>query len=221
MKTVLSTKVLSHSQKELFLNSGIGLVEYNALKFNFLEVDIPLHITHLIFTSKNAVRAFLDQSAQLQVSNYRVFCVGEKTRALLEENGLNVVKMANNASELAHFIEKQHKKEHFLFICGNRRREELPRILSENNIRYDEIEVYQTELVPKKFNRSFDGLLFFSPSGIKSFLMENRIKDSWLFCIGHTTAQEAKKYSDKLIIAKRPTVENVLVQAVKKLSFRT
>ncbi|WP_431126721.1 uroporphyrinogen-III synthase [Flagellimonas flava] len=221
MKTVLSTKVLSHSQKELFLNSGIGLVEYNALKFNFLEVDIPQHITHLIFTSKNAVRAFLDQSAHLQVSTYRIFCVGEKTRTLLEETGLNVVKMAENASELAYFIEKQHKKEHFLFICGNRRREELPNILSENNIRYDEIEVYQTELVPKKFNRSFDGLLFFSPSGIKSYLLENRINDSWLFCIGHTTAQEAKKYSDKLIVAKRPTVENVLVQAVKKLSFRT
>ncbi|MEX0359665.1 MAG: uroporphyrinogen-III synthase [Allomuricauda sp.] len=190
-------------------------------KVNFLEVDIPRHITHLIFTSKNAVRAFLDQAPQLLVSTYRIFCVGEKTKMLLAENGLNVVKMAENASELAHFIEKHHKKEHFLFICGNRRREELPSILSENNIRYDEIEVYHTELVPKKFNRSFDGLLFFSPSGIKSYLLENRIRDSWLFCIGHTTAQEAKKYSDKLIIAKRPTVENVLVQAVKKLSFRT
>ncbi|TMU54936.1 uroporphyrinogen-III synthase [Flagellimonas algicola] len=217
MKTVLSTKVLSHSQKELFLNSGIGLVEYNALKFNFLEVDIPQHITHLIFTSKNAVRAFLDQTPQLQVSNYSVFCVGEKTKLLLEKNYLNVVKMAENASELAHFIQKQRPKEHFLFICGNRRREELPNILSENNIRYDEIEVYQTELVPKKFNRSFEGLLFFSPSGIKSFLLENSIKDSWLFCIGHTTAQEAKKYSKKLIIANKPTVENVLVQAINKL----
>jgi len=221
MRTVLSTKVLSHSQKELFLNSGIGLVEYNALKFNFLEVDIPQHITHLIFTSKNAVRAYLGQSPQLQGSKHKVFCVGEKTKKLLEENGLKVVKMAENASELARFIEKQHKKEHFLFICGNRRREELPSILIKNNIRYDEIEVYQTELVPKKFNRPFDGILFFSPSGIKSYLLENKIEDNWLFCIGHTTAQEAKKYSDKLIIAKRPTVENVLVQAVKKLSLRT
>lgn len=217
MKTVLSTKVLSHSQKELFLNSGIGLVEYNALKFNFLEVDIPQNITHLIFTSKNAVRAFLDKSDNRQFIMYKVFCVGEKTKKLLEENGLNVIKTAENALELANFIKKKYKKHHFLFICGNLRREELPRVLTENNIRYDEIEVYQTDLVSKKFNRSFEGILFFSPSGIKSYLLENIIQNSWIFCIGQTTAKEAKKYSNKLIIANKPTVENVLVQAINKL----
>ncbi len=214
MKTVLSTKVLSHSQKELFLNSGIGLVEYNALKFQFLEVTIPQHFTHLIFTSKNAVKAFLDQSDNFQASKYHIFCVGEKTKSLLEENALNVIKMAENASELAHFIEKEHKTEHFLFICGNRRREELPKILSKNNIRYDEIEIYQAFLVRKKFNRSFDGILFFSPSGIKSFLQENSIGESWLFCIGKTTEEEAKKHTVKTITANKPTVENVLVQAI-------
>lgn len=214
MKTVLSTKILSHSQKELFLNSGIGLVEYNALKFEFLEVTIPPHFTHLIFTSKNAVRAFLEQSDKLQFVTYQVFCVGGKTKKLLEENGLKVAKMAENASELADFIQKNYKKKHFLFICGNLRREELPRILSENNIRYDEIETYRTFLVPKKFERAFEGILFFSPSGIKSFLQENSIGESQLFCIGKTTEEEARKHTDKIITANKPTVENVLVQAI-------
>ena len=41
MKTVLSTKILNASQKELFLNSNLGLVEYNAIKIEFLDTTIP------------------------------------------------------------------------------------------------------------------------------------------------------------------------------------
>jgi len=35
--TVLSTKILSKSQKELLLNARIGLVEYNAITIEILE----------------------------------------------------------------------------------------------------------------------------------------------------------------------------------------
>ena len=62
MKTVLSTKMLSPSQKELFLNSGLGLVEYDALKIEQLDVKIPFTHSNYIFTSKNAVKAFLKQT---------------------------------------------------------------------------------------------------------------------------------------------------------------
>ncbi|RUA10893.1 MAG: uroporphyrinogen-III synthase, partial [Flavobacteriia bacterium] len=62
-----------------------------------------------------------------------------------------------------------------------------------------------------------DGILFFSPRGIQSFLLENTVKNSTLFCIGETTASEAKKHSEKIVIANKPTVENVLVQAIKEL----
>ncbi|PWL39731.1 uroporphyrinogen-III synthase [Flagellimonas aquimarina] len=217
MKTVLSTKILSPSQKELFLNSGLGLVEYNALDIEFLDVSIPLHHENYIFTSKNSVKAFLRHSKNSKISDFKSFCVGEKTKAILEQNGLNVIKNVENASDLADFIVKNHKNEEFLFLCGNMRREELPEILSKNNIRYTEIEAYKTHLAPRTFNRSFDGLLFFSPSGIKSYTKGNSLSKKLVFCIGNTTASEAKKYTDQIIIANKPTVENVLVQAIKHL----
>ncbi|NAY91535.1 uroporphyrinogen-III synthase [Muricauda sp. JGD-17] len=215
MKTVLSTKILTPSQKELFLNSGLGLVEYDALRIELSDVEIPLDNKNFIFTSKNAVKAFLSSTKSLEKSPFRAFCVGSKTAHLLIENGLNVVKMEENASNLASFISKNHKNEAFLFLCGNLRRNELPEALLENNIRYKEIEVYRTHLVPKAFNQEFDAILFFSPSGIKSYLSKNVINNSMLFCIGDTTASEAKKHSNNISVANKPTVENLLVQAIK------
>ena len=80
MKTVLSTKMLSLPQKELFLNSGLGLVEYDALKIELLDVEIPFDCQNYIFTSKNAVKAFLNQTKGLDYSKFNIFCVGGKTK---------------------------------------------------------------------------------------------------------------------------------------------
>jgi len=219
MKTVLSTKILTPSQKELFLNSGLGLVEYDALKIEFLDTKIPLDHQNYIFTSRNAVHAFLQQTKGLDRSPFRCFCVGEKTRSLLESNGLQVAQMTEYASDLGQFIEENHPNEAFVFICGQQRRDDLPQILSKNNIWYKEIVVYRSSLNPRVFFTDFEGILFFSPRGIQSFLLENTLKNSILFCIGETTAMEAKKHSENIKIANKPTVENVLVQAIKELKY--
>lgn len=221
MKTVLSTKILTPSQKELFLNSGLGLVEYDALQIEFLDVDIPLGFQNYIFTSKNAVKAFLKQAEGHDMSNIRAYCVGEKTASFLTEESIEVVETAENALSLAEKILENHAEKTFVFLSGNQRREDLPEALKKNNVQYKEVEVYRTQLVPKAFNRNFDGILFFSPSGIRSYLLENNIANSTLFCIGETTAKEAKKHTEHIIIANKPTVENVLVQAIKELSSRT
>lgn len=214
MKTVLSTKILSPSQKELFLNSGLGLVEYNALSIEFLEDKIPLEHKNYVFTSQNTVKVFIKQTEGLDRAGFRAFCVGDKTRSLLEDNGVLVVESTQYASELGKVIAQNYRCESFLFLCGNKRRDDLPNAFKKNNIRYKEMEVYRTHSNPKAFNRNFDGILFYSPSGIQSYLLENKLGNSMLFCIGNTTAAEAKKHSENIILANKPTVENVLVQAI-------
>ncbi len=222
MKTVLSTKILTLPQKELLLNAGIGLVEYDALSITFIDFELPKDSTHIIVTSKNGAKAFLkayqDLKNTISKEAYSFYCVGEKTRKFLEDSGFLVVESAISASELGVFILEKHKTNRFIFICGNLRREELPLRLSENNVRYTEFQGYTTSFKEKEFSGSFDGILFYSPSGIKSFLTVNNISKSPLFCIGETTASEAKKYSEHIIIAKKPTVENVLVQVIKCLN---
>ncbi|WP_299433881.1 uroporphyrinogen-III synthase [uncultured Aquimarina sp.] len=223
--SILSTKKLSASQKELLLNSGIGFVEYNAIEIELLDVEFNRDVQYAIFTSKNAVRAiFNNNSKSLPLlwkrAGVMAFCVGENTKKLLEENGQKVMETTQNASELGEIIAKKYKNERFSFFCGNLRRDELPSILKENTIELEEIVVYKTHMKPKKFDRTFDGILFFSPSGVQSYISNNAMKGSMTFCIGNTTASEVKKHTKNNIVANKPTVENVIVQAVKYFDTR-
>ncbi|WP_299258910.1 uroporphyrinogen-III synthase [uncultured Aquimarina sp.] len=214
--SILSTKKLATAQKELLLNSGIGFVEYNAIEIELLDIEFNRDIACAIFTSKNAVKAI--HNSDLNIEN--CFCVGANTKKFLEKNGQKVVEMAQNASELGKIIAKNYKNEQFYFFCGNLRRDELPLILKENKIKMEEVMVYKTHIKSKKFDRKFDGILFFSPSGIQSYISNNIMDTSTAFCIGNTTASEAKNYTNNIIVANKPTVENVIVQAVKYFDKR-
>ncbi|HBC03198.1 MAG TPA: uroporphyrinogen-III synthase [Aequorivita sp.] len=213
MKSVLSTKKLSPSQRELLINAGVSLVEYNAIKIEFVPFEVSENIDNAIFTSQNAVKAVMSYG----LGDRSCFCVGEKTKSLLEENGQNVIKMAEYASELGDYLAKNYKNDSFQFFCGNIRSDEIPSKLIENDIIFEEIEVYKTTLNPKKFERQFDAVLFFSPSGVRSFVSENKMNNSKAICIGTTTATEAKKYTENVVIANATTVESVIAKAVKLL----
>ena len=215
MATVLSTKKLALNQKELLLNSGIGLVEYDAISIKFIDFNILNDkIQNAIFTSKNAIKAI--EGKDVEITN--CYCVGEKTSTFALEKGFKVIASADNSRELALKIIKEHKQKEYHFFSGNKRRDELPELLKKNNIKLIETQVYETQLNPKKFESEFDAILFFSPSGVQSFTKQNQINTT-AFCIGKTTASEAKKHTSKVIIATKPAIENVIVKVVKKLKF--
>lgn len=216
-KSVLSTKKLTGSQQELLLNAGISLVEQDFISIVPIPFELKEIPENLIFTSKNAVKAILDHPKLSQLKGKKCFVVGAKTSELLRANGFSVARIANYGSELAKEICEFHKTEKFLFLCGKTRHPELPKQLRENNIHFSEIEVYNTLAAPKKIDRIFDGILFFSPSGVKSYCSENDLSGSIAFCIGETTASEAKKYTDNIVIATKQSIENVIVKAVNKL----
>ncbi|MCH4822556.1 uroporphyrinogen-III synthase [Gramella lutea] len=212
MATVLSTKKLALNQKELLLNSGIGLVEYDAISIIFHALNFKTKkIENAIFTSKNALKSICKEEIAIE----NCFCVGEKTSAFARSCGMNVKESANNAKELALKITEQHSNKEFHFFSGNKRRDELPEILKENNINYKETQVYKTELNTKRFHSDFDGILFFSPSGVQSFTVDNILNTS-AFCIGETTANEALKHTENVIVASKPSIENVITKVVSK-----
>ena len=213
--TVLSTKKLSVNQKELLLNRGIGLVERDFISILPLSFDIPQIPPNIIFTSKNAVKAILEHPSKKQLQQKNIFCVGEKTAEFLNKNGFRVSFSANYGSELASEIIKDLRDKEFLFFCGKRRLDELPKRLKDAGVKLTEIEVYDTQPVSKKIDRIFDGVLFFSPSAVKSYCSENELAESVAFCIGKTTASEARKFTSNIIVASTPSIENVIVQVVK------
>ncbi len=220
MPAVLSTKKLSESQKSLLLHVGASLVEYNAIKIDFVPFEISSTIVNAIFTSQNAVNSFFENECHPEPSRWVIgncYCVGEKTKLALVTNGQKVNKMTEYASELADYLVKNHKNDSFHFFCGNIRSDEIPSKLKENNISFEEIEVYKTTLNPKSFERQFDAILFFSPSGVRSFFSENEINGAKAICIGKTTASEAKKYTENVVISNTTTVESVIAKAVNTL----
>lgn len=216
MKRILSTKKLSADQRALLVNSGLTCVEYDAISIELLDFDMPDVIENAIFTSQNAVRSFLKNKSE-NTTIGRIFCVGEKTARILTKNGKNVTKIEENASKLATFITNSIKNEQFYFFAGNLQKDDITAIEKTTKNRIFELKTYKTRLKPTKFDQIFDGILFFSPSGVQSFTMENKLDLTPAFCIGKTTASEAKKHTDKVLVANNTSVESVIREAVKTL----
>jgi uroporphyrinogen-III synthase len=211
---ILSTKKLSTLQKEVFENSGLEIIDYDAIKIELIDFKAPKKIENAIFSSKNAVTSFFSPHNIASSVFENAYCIGGKTKSLLAENGQKVIKMHQNASKLAHFLTNKVEKGPFYFFCGNLRRHEIPEALNEAKIGLFEVKTYQTELNPVFFEQNWDKILFFSPSGVRSFMEQNKIKNSTAICIGNTTASEAKKYTNNIIIADSATAEGVIEKAV-------
>jgi len=60
-----------------------------------------------------------------------------------------------------------------------------------------------------KMTASVSGVLFYSPSGIDSYLKDNNT-DKIAFCIGETTAAEARIHFETVIVSKLATVDGVI-----------
>lgn len=213
---ILSTKKLLPNQKQFLLNANFAVIEADFIETKSKEFKIEKDSSSLIFTSQNAVKSFLEKGKDSR--DKKIFCVGIKTKALLEQNGYKIIVSKEYASELAEVIVNDFGNENFTFFSGNLRRETLPEALKKANIPFEEIEVYETILTPQKINSSVNGILFFSPSGVESYLQENKVTDENCFCIGTTTAEALKEITKNSIIAKQQTVENVIIQCINYYS---
>jgi len=211
---ILSTKKLLPNQKQFLLNANFSVIEADFIEIVRKDFELEGSFENMIFTSQNAVKSFLENKKAKELQRKKIFCVGSKTRALLEENGYKVAVSREYASELSEIIVHDFQKESFVFFSGNLRRETLPETLKKSNIALREIEVYETKLTPQKINSPADAVLFFSPSGVQSYLKDNKIENQNCFCIGTTTAAALEKITDRIIIAKQQTVENVIIQAI-------
>lgn len=209
---ILSTKKLKTNQKQFLLNAGFRLVEADFIQINFHKIKVEAGDDALIFTSQNAVLSILKNENHHVLKNNISFCIGIKTRHLLEENGFSVVQSFDYAEELVDYLLKYHSDKKFTFFSGNLRRDIIPNAFQKNNIIFKEVEVYQTILTPHKIDTSFNGILFFSPSAVQSYAKKNTISNETCFCIGNTTA-DALETKNK-IIAKQPTVENIIIQCI-------
>ena len=116
--------------------------------------------------------------------NFRnIYCVGRRTKKLIERQIGPVKQVAKNASQLAEYLSQQSDIENITYFCGNLRLDDLEDGLSKSKIKLEAVIAYNTFSSPQEIKPDAEAVLFFSPSGIQSFMEKNE-PNFVAFCIG-------------------------------------
>ena len=208
---IYSTKQLTNDQLALF-HDDVVAESTDAIKINpnrLVKSVVRNAIENVIITSKNAVEALLTNFSAVELQFKNIYCVGRRTKRLVEKRIGKVKHHEQSAKDLAeHMLEFMDGTE-VTYFCSNLRLNTIPTILTENNIKVNEVEAYETKFDADKVEGNLEGVMFYSPSTIASFLKQNKATGI-AFCIGETTATEARKYFEDVRVAKAPLVESVV-----------
>ena len=164
---------------------------------------------NVVITSQNGVEAILNSFTKDEINFKNIFCVGRRTKKLIENRIGKVTHVSKNALKLAEYISKETDIKEVSYFSSDVRLDVLPTYLQAHEIVVNEVEAYKTMLSPVKIDDDVAGVLFYSPSGIQSYLEENTT-DKIAFCIGETTAVEARKNFKNVQVANLPSVDSVL-----------
>jgi uroporphyrinogen-III synthase len=215
---ILATKKLSELGKQKLLGAGFSLDEIEFIKIELLPVRAEKSLENIILTSINALKSLLQQVPIERLEESSFFVVGSQTSQELLSLGLRVTELKPYGEQLAEIILNKHFTKSFTYFSGNLRRDLLPKMLIDNGISLEEKTAYRTVLNPIKLDRKYDAILFFSPSGVSSFLTNNTLGDEMCFCIGRTTASALEDKTPNILIATTPNVESLTDLCVKHYS---
>ena len=209
--TVFSTKKITPEQQQLFTND-IKVDSDDFVKTSpsrIPEALLKKPIQNVVITSKNAVESLLTKVTRNELRFKNIYCVGRKTKRLIEQRIGKVTHAENSAKKLADYLVEFLEGTEVTYFCSNIRLDELPNLLKENNITVNEIETYKTKHDSIKLDASIEGVLFYSPSTIESYLLKNK-PDKVAYCIGETTASAARMYFDDVRVAHMPDTESLI-----------
>lgn len=218
---ILSTRplpedVVAKAAQQNIMIDEISFIETAAVLDNALSETIKLlaqkNIT-AVFTSMNAVTAVADMVDKKV--DWKVYSLGSTTHQLVQQKITdNTIITGPDAAALAATIIENGEKE-IHFFCGNIRRNELPDKLKTAGIIVNEYVVYQTTETPKVVSKTYDAILFYSPSAVESFFSVNKATPATLhFAIGSTTAEALKKYSDRVMVAQHTGKEQMAEEMI-------
>jgi hydroxymethylbilane synthase len=209
--TVFSTKKLTEDQRLLF-HEKVVVESADFIKISLNRIHprfFKKEIQNVVITSKNAVESLITNYSAIELQFKNIYCVGRRTKKLVETKIGKVAHFENSAEKLANYLVEYMEGTEVTYFCSDLRLDDLPTILEKNNIKVTEVEAYQTKYDAVKLPESIEAVMFYSPSTVQSFIKQNEAHVI-AFCIGETTAKEAKKYFSDVRTAKVPTVESVI-----------
>jgi hydroxymethylbilane synthase len=208
---IYSTKKLSEAQRHLF-HEKVQVESSDAIKINFNRIPLATlkaPIKNVIITSKNGVESILNNCPKEDLQFNNIYCVGRRTKRLIEQKIGPVKHSEKNAKALANYLVDFIEGTEVTYFCSNLRLDDLPHILTESNISVTEVEAYDTKYDAVKVDASMEGIMLYSPSTVESYIRQNK-PNAIAYCIGESTATEARKHFKDVRVAKVPTVESVI-----------
>ncbi|MBO3096673.1 hydroxymethylbilane synthase [Gelidibacter pelagius] len=208
---VFSTRNLSELQRQRFKNVTVESTDFLKISLNRIAKPIlKSPIENVIITSQNAVEAITASVPKEELQFKNIYCVGRRTKRLIENRIGKVKHSENYAKDLAAYLVEFIDGTEVTHFCSDIRLDELSQTLEKNNIKVNEVEAYKTVLDSEKIDPKIEGIMFYSPSTVESYMINNEAEGKVAYCIGDTTAAEAEKHFEDVRVARIPTVESVI-----------
>ncbi|MGN0555236.1 MAG: uroporphyrinogen-III synthase, partial [Candidatus Fimenecus sp.] len=176
--------------------------------------------TYLVFTSANGVNVFFDclqgrKTDYRTISHLKFACIGDACAASLEKYGFyaDFVPREFTAAALGKELPAVlNKKDSLLLVRAKNGAEELPAALQTAKIKFEDINIYDTQVTACPTDCDTDYITFASASGVAAFFENGgQFHGAKPVCIGESTARELKKHSDVIpLVAKIHTAEGII-----------
>ncbi len=182
---------------------GIPVLEFRKQKINLLNFG------GVIFTSRNAVDHYFRMAEEMRITipdAMKYFCTSESTAYYLQKYVVfRKRKIFHGKQKLADLLPllKKHSEGNFLLPTSDLLKPDIPANLDKAGIKYERGIFYRTVCsdLSDLAGVSYDILVFFSPSGIKSLLQnypDFKQNDTRIACFGPTTRLAAEEIGLKV-----------------------
>ena len=206
MVELLSTRRLDASAYAELTEAGIGCTAHDFVDIVPREgVNIERRGETVLVSSQNALHA-------LDWKGVQVRCVGEKTSEKLRSRGAKVLSVHSGAASMSEHAVALG--EACSFVCGSTRMSTVEDTFARSGVSLEVVEVYDTLHASRRMDGPWAGVLFFSPSGVRSYHASNaQLPPS--ICIGATTGAVAQSFGHPVVMASKSTKLAVVRAAIE------
>jgi len=199
------------------ISSHKDAISINSLAIEFLNPNISFsNYDYLIITSKQVSKALLDYKKEDYISK-KALCISKQSALAFEKIGGNVLDIGSGYGDnLVDKIKAYPKSTKWLYLRAKVVASDFVEVSKKAGYNIDEIIIYKSDCSDEILNCKVEDdatLIFTSPSSVKCFLKNHKIKQTnKVIVIGKTTAKALPK-TTTYIISKDTTINSCILES--------
>ena len=208
---VYSTKTLTKNQSLLF-NENVVSESSDFIKISVNRIKpqiIRAPIKNVIISDKHTAEALLHNFSKVELQFQNIYCVGRRTKRFVSNTIGEVKKTEKSDHDLITHLIDHIDGDELIYFGNEPLSDDLQTMLQNHNVSVQNVKAYDIKYDDIKIKDSIEGVLFFSPLAVHSYLKQNH-SNNIAFCFGNSTAVEAKKHFKDVRVAKTPTINGMI-----------